>query len=510
MNTIKVIFYSSWATPQKYLTNTINILTPGNNGKWNQIEGTSDQPEADYIIVLDEETKDSLPLDNTKKIYLQREPPCIKSRRSNLDEYFYQGTYDNLYHVCVPWVLKSYHLLKNMEYKTRTKKLVAICSGKAMSPGHRKRLAFLKYLANNGCDIDIYGRGLRVSDYNGKYKGELKGKCKFDCLSQYTYAIVCENGTYKNYMTEKIYDCFLSLTIPFYWGCSNIFDYYPENSLHQIDLDDFGRSLKKINNIINSQSAASPKVLIDLFKAQDLTLCKYNIWPTIETIIRRDKGNIPLPKFHGQFGQDRHCYETFFKNKPTGTFIELGASDGIKFSNTLFFEQIGWTGLCIEPRPEAYEQLIKNRTCMCDNSAIDDKQTSDPREFMSITGWGEGLSGLLDRYDPKHIERIERESQHPKHVKKEIIKIHTRKLSELIEERFITSEIIDFLSLDTEGNELNILKSINWDVTQINVITVENNYNDPTLRQFLGSKGFKFNKRIQCDEVYVHDNYNII
>ena len=58
-----------------------------------------------------------------------------------------------------------------------------------------------------------------------------------------------------------------------------------------------------------------------------------------------------MMKFYSQCGQDKWAYENLFKNKNDGFFIEIGADDGIHFSNTKFFEDLGWNGICIEPSP---------------------------------------------------------------------------------------------------------------------------------------------------------------
>ena len=67
---------------------------------------------------------------------------------------------------------------------------------------------------------------------------------------------------------------------------------------------------------------------------------------------------------YSQHGQDLYVYETFFKNSAAkGCFVEIGAYDGVTLSNTLLFERhLGWSGLCIEPLPSAFEKLRTNRS----------------------------------------------------------------------------------------------------------------------------------------------------
>ena len=61
---------------------------------------------------------------------------------------------------------------------------------------------------------------------------------------------------------------------------------------------------------------------------------------------------------------------------------------------------------------------------------------------------------------------------------------------------------IDYLSIDTEGGELNILQSIDFDKVTIYIIDVENNYNDPNFKLFLESKGYRLVAHLEFDEIY--------
>lgn len=67
-----------------------------------------------------------------------------------------------------------------------------------------------------------------------------------------------------------------------------------------------------------------------------------------------------------------------------------------------------------------------------------------------------------------------------------------------------TIDHIDYLSLDTEGNELEILQSIDFSKIHIHVISVENNYHDPAIKLLLESKGFHYVTRLVIDDIYVH------
>jgi FkbM family methyltransferase len=202
-------------------------------------------------------------------------------------------------------------------------------------------------------------------------------------------------------------------------------------------------------------------------------------------------------KSYSQYGQDTYAYNNFFKGKKNGKFLEIGADDGVTYSNTKFFEDLGWAGICIEPRPNAFELLTKNRKCICENIALDNKEGEV--EFLSIHGYGKGLSGIVDNYETKHWNRAN--GQETKNSKKEIIKVKTHLLHNILENHNMND--IDFCSLDVEGSEMNILQTIDFNKTNIRVFTIENNYSDPKLRQFMTSQGYKFKGRVNIDDIYV-------
>ena len=205
-------------------------------------------------------------------------------------------------------------------------------------------------------------------------------------------------------------------------------------------------------------------------------------------------------KFYGQNLQDKYVYENFLQ-KPKGVFLDIGASDGERFSNTLFFEEtLGYTGLCIEPRKAAFDALVKRRNCHCENVAVDSK-VQNKATFLELKGYGSGLSGLMSRYDPRHIQRISWEKTHPKNKGCQIIEVKTVLLESLLDK--YNMHDIDLCSLDVEGAELEILKSIDWKKTRIKVLIVENNYGESDLRTYLESVGFKYETTLaNQDEIY--------
>lgn len=188
----------------------------------------------------------------------------------------------------------------------------------------------------------------------------------------------------------------------------------------------------------------------------------------------------------------------FFKDKKDGFFIEVGAHDGLGGSCTKRFEDSGWRGICIEPNPEIFETLRKNRAALCINCGISTKNTKS--KFLKISGTGPScLSGLISQYDPRHVKRIHNELAQDGGTT-EIIDVDCRRLDDVVGEHRISR--IDLLSIDTEGGELEILKTINYHRLFIDVIVVENNYKESKLPGFLISKGYCFVLRSGPDEIF--------
>ena len=198
--------------------------------------------------------------------------------------------------------------------------------------------------------------------------------------------------------------------------------------------------------------------------------------------------------YYSQFQQDKFAYENYFQNKIDGYFVDIGAADGIKFSNSKFFEELGWKGVCIEPNPKAFKELIKVRTNKCINKAISDK--IEISQFFQITDGPEQLSGLVEEFTESAIFRINNDLQlYPNSF--DYIDVECD-----LFENIVDQDSIDFLSIDTEGNELKILQTINFDKFNIDVITVENNDYDNKFIEFLTPKGYKLICRLGCDELY--------
>ena len=206
--------------------------------------------------------------------------------------------------------------------------------------------------------------------------------------------------------------------------------------------------------------------------------------------------------YYSQSGQDKYLNEVIFKGKKNGIFLDIGANDGITYSNSYFFEkELGWKGVCVEPIPSTYEKLNVLRKSINLNCGISIEEGL--KEFLLIEGYSEMLSGLTDKYDERHIERIENELKQFG-GKAEKIKVPCRNINSIFEEYQLHK--IDYCTIDIEGGEFEIIKSIDFAKVDIRAFSIENNYNDEDLRSYMKSKNYELRTTLEADEIYIRKN----
>ena len=193
--------------------------------------------------------------------------------------------------------------------------------------------------------------------------------------------------------------------------------------------------------------------------------------------------------FYSQESQDKYLETNIFKKYKNGFFVDVGAHDGITINNTLYFEKnCNWKGINIEPIKEVFDKLVFNRPNNINiNCAICNKDGET--EFFCNKGYTEMLSGIKDTFDPRHLERLEYENRETNSTT-EIIKIYTKKLETILDENNIFH--INYLTIDVEGAEFEVIKSINFDKVFIDIIEFENNYKDKSVQiiEYLENKNY--------------------
>ncbi len=203
--------------------------------------------------------------------------------------------------------------------------------------------------------------------------------------------------------------------------------------------------------------------------------------------------------FFSQSGQDKCVKNHFFKNLKKGFFVEIGAFNGINGSNCFYFEKfMDWNGIAVEPSPVHFEKLKKNRKCICINKAISNQ--NDHKEFVEVTNGYTQMSGILTNEYKKTLDIIMKDPR----TKMNKLNIKTSTFNEIVGE----NKIIDYLSIDVEGEEERILESIDFNYFNIKVISVENNYpKKNNYNNLLKDKGFTYFDNYGVDELYYNKKY---
>lgn len=203
----------------------------------------------------------------------------------------------------------------------------------------------------------------------------------------------------------------------------------------------------------------------------------------------------PTFPYASQAGQDL-IVDRIMNQKEGGTFVDVGAYDGVTGSNTMFFERWrNWTGVLVEPVAAQRAKAEKMRSSPCMEYAVSTKKGT--AEFMTVTEGFTQMSGLSGTYDEKMLERVR---ANPRHAEK-TVKVPTRSLSAILKEADIMNP--DFISLDIEGGELAALSKFPFEKHDVTVWAIENNTADPALPALMRDKGYNLAEFCGPDEIYV-------
>jgi FkbM family methyltransferase len=196
-----------------------------------------------------------------------------------------------------------------------------------------------------------------------------------------------------------------------------------------------------------------------------------------------------MTDFFGRHHQDRIILD-LLNHKRDGVFVDIGATNGIISNNTFKMESdYDWKGLCIEPNNDFYLELIKNRQCICLNVCVGSYNQNGIVKFKEDQGNGElskiSFSGF-NSYKPCYDFNTIMSS----------LDLGTN---------------IDFLNIDTEGNEINIINDINFDKFNIRSLCYEHNSHlgemqlchKDMIEKILLSRGYSKVMDIDTDSIFI-------
>ena len=183
--------------------------------------------------------------------------------------------------------------------------------------------------------------------------------------------------------------------------------------------------------------------------------------------------------------------------KKGGYFVEFGATNGIDLSNSLMLERrFGWCGILSEPSRYWYPMLVRNRKCHVTDECVWYK-SGEMLDFNEVKVPELSTINAFSKVD-----------DHEKARKKgRLYKVRTISLTDLLI-RFDAPSDIDYLSIDTEGSEYEILEGHDFSKFNFKVITCEHNYtqNRDKIFRLLNSQGYKrvYEDLSDFDDWYVH------
>lgn len=185
-----------------------------------------------------------------------------------------------------------------------------------------------------------------------------------------------------------------------------------------------------------------------------------------------------------QLGQDLWVLErTNFQRG--GFFVEFGATDGLTLSNTWLLEaKFGWTGLLAEPNPAFHDDLRANRTGCSVTDAVIGARTGEDVEFIFADVYG-GISDYAEADNHADKREAYRAQGH-------VQVLTTVSLDDFLKKNG-APRVIDYLSIDTEGSEFDILNAFPFDDWTIRLITVEHNFTPQreNIRALLEEHGYR-------------------
>lgn len=212
-------------------------------------------------------------------------------------------------------------------------------------------------------------------------------------------------------------------------------------------------------------------------------------------IFNINKDNI---KFYSQQDEDKYIIQYLLKEKINdGTFLEIGACDGILYNNTKTLEDyFGFNGILIEPQKEFFNNLKKNRNSI-NNELYNCAVSNIEDEFIDFIGNNAEAGILCD---------ININSNKLNHLKS--YKVKNMKMRDILKNSKFN--YIDFMIIDVEGSELSLLKTIDFSFPIFCIIIEacsKEPYKNKQFGEYLKKNGFTFKERQRGNEVWLNINY---
>jgi FkbM family methyltransferase len=213
-------------------------------------------------------------------------------------------------------------------------------------------------------------------------------------------------------------------------------------------------------------------------------------------------------KYYSQNGEDYLLWK-LFDDKKAGFYVDVGAFDGIHLSNSFSFEKEGWTGVCIEANTDYFGLCRKNRpgtvcihaVCVADgHKDLSDFYVDKLGLFSNVAGHEENVldnhyKGLGLNFDGFHK-----------------ISVPARTLNRILDENVPSGVEIDFLSVDVEGAEIDVLKGLDFQKYRPRIVILEansTNVNDQIISYMVNSLGYFYARNVSVNAFFARDEADV-
>lgn len=190
--------------------------------------------------------------------------------------------------------------------------------------------------------------------------------------------------------------------------------------------------------------------------------------------------------------------QKYFEPGFVGVCLDIGAGSGTERNDTFYFENKYWRCVCIEPNPKLYNHLRMYRRLAINLACSDYDKNQVPFFVYDINdGNQEAISSLVvdQRLVESHKEMINEIKE---------IKVDVRKIDTILSK--INLERVDFLTIDTEGTELEVLRGFDIKKWNPRLFVIENNFNETKVSEYLKEFGYSFSQRVGVNDFFVRDS----
>lgn len=194
-----------------------------------------------------------------------------------------------------------------------------------------------------------------------------------------------------------------------------------------------------------------------------------------------------LQPIYGQFQQDLWVALKVGHGKKDGYYVDVGAADGVENSNTNLLDQMGWKGVCIDP----FARNMQRRTCQVFQQPVF-SESGKKVQFRAAGDLG-GIDSDLGTH--KAVAS-----------KAPLVEFVTATLDEILE-KAKAPKWIDYMNIDVEGAEYDVLRGFSLDRYQVGSFTIEHNYETEKrelIRKLMEAKGYVRVRSWEVDDWYVH------